>query len=267
LWDEASMKRAARAASRSLHPAGRYNGAVDVIRPQLDSRRRLTVVAALVIALPLVVRSQSPVERPAASRIFDDDRVGAAPAGMLFAQVKGTAPGRWVVQRTAPDVFLAHLGDTAHAAGGVALALIDGPQVEHEDVRVSTRFRVTGGSRVAGVVWRYQDPDTFYMASLDLARQRLEVHRLGQGNRVRIRSKEGLALDPLAWHTLAVVHEEHEIRLYLGGIHVFEFWDRTLRRAGRAGVWSAADTDAHFDEVRVEPEVDEHEAPRRRGRE
>jgi hypothetical protein len=238
-----------------------------VIQPLFGSRRTVTVALALVMALPMVLRSQPRAERPAVHRSFDEDKVGAIPAGLLYGHVKGTAPGRWAAQRTALDAFLAHMGDAAHPAGGVAFALVDGPQAEHEDVRVSTRLSVAGGSRVAGVVWRHQDAETFYMASLDLARQRLEVHRLAQGNRVRIRSKEGLALDPLAWHTLTAVHEEHEIRVYLGGIQVFEFWDRTLRRPGRAGVWSAADTLAHFDEVRVEAEVDEHEAPRRRGRE
>lgn len=222
-------------------------------------------MVALTIALPVVARSQSSDPLPLV-RNFDEDKAGATPDGLLFGQVKGTAAGRWMVQRAGADAFLAHIGDASQAAGGVVFALLDGNRAEYEDVRVSTRLRVSAGSRVAGVIWRLQDADTFYMASLDLARQRLDVYRLAQGNRVRIRSKEGLALDPLAWHTLTVVHEDNEIRVYLGGLYVFEFWDRALRRPGRVGVWSAADTVAHFDEVRVEPEVDEHEDPRRRRR-
>lgn len=233
---------------------------------RLVAHRLVLSVVAISIAWPLDVRSQSGAERPRVERTFESDRVGAPPDGWLFAQMKGAPAGRWVVQRAAQDTFLAQLGDGARD-GSVVLALIDAPQAEYENVRVSARLRLAGGARTAGVVWRYQDAGNFYLASLDLAQQRIDVHRIAQGNRVRVRDREDLSLDPGAWYTLTVVHEENEIRLYLGGLRVFEFLDRALRRPGRAGVWSTANTEAHFDEVRVQPEDDHHETARRRGRE
>lgn len=226
----------------------------------MASFRVALAAVALASVATTVARSQPRVERT-----FDDDRVGVQPSGFLFAQMKGAPAGRWVVQRAGQDTFLAQLGE-ASSDRGTVLALIDGQGHEYEDVRVSTRMRLAGGERAAGVVWRYQDAEHFYLASLDLAAQRIDVFRIAQGNRVRIKSEDDLSLDPHAWHTLTVVHEENEIRLYIGGIRVFEFWDRALRRAGRAGVWSTANTVAHFDAVRVQPEVDDHEAPRRRRR-
>jgi hypothetical protein len=231
-----------------------------VTDPRIVSRR-LAVVAVTLASLTMsVVRAQPRVERT-----FDGDRAGAQPDGFLFARMKGAPVGRWTVQRAGADSFLAQLGEGV-SDSGILLALIDGQGHEYENVRVGTRVRLAGGERAAGVVWRYQDAENFYMASLDLAAQRIDVYRIAQGNRVRIKSEDDLSLDPNAWHTLTVVHEENEIRLYIGGIHVFEFWDRALRRAGRAGVWSTAGTVAHFDVVTVQPEVDDHEAPRRRRR-
>lgn len=223
------------------------------------SGRVALVAVTLACVTVAVVRAQPRVERT-----FDGDRVGAQPNGLLFTRMKGAAVGRWLVQRSGQDTFLAQAGEGT--SDGVVLALVDGQGHEYEDVRVTTKMRLAGGARSAGVVWRYQDEENFYLASLDLAAQRIDVYRIAQGNRVRIKSEDDLALDPNAWHTLTVVHEENEIRLYIGGIHVFEFWDRALRRAGRAGVWSTANTVAHFDTMTVQPEVDDHEAPRRRRR-
>jgi hypothetical protein len=121
------------------------------------------------------------------------------------------------------------------------------------DLQVSVRVRLAGGSLVGGLVWRYQDEHNHYQILLDLTRRELAMYRVVAGNRIRVEREDGLELDPAAWHTLKIVHEQSEIRVSLGGIRVFEENDRTFG-AGRAGVVAGGIADVWFDDLRIEAE-------------
>ena len=71
------------------------------------------------------------------------------------------------------------------------------------------------------------------------------------GNRVRLENEDDLELDPAAWHALRVVQRSRSVRVYLGGIRVFEDRDRTTDPAGAVGIWCAGDTTAQFDDLRI----------------
>ena len=137
---------------------------------------------------------------------------------------------------------------------------------------VSARIRLAGGQRSGGLVWRVQDADNYYLARLDLDRQDIGLYRVVGGNRTRIEGEDDLELDTTAWHTLRIVQEDENIRVYLGGIRVLRARDRTLRPGGRAGLWCAGDAIAHFDDLerrgrrRQERRQGRQDADSRRGR-
>jgi hypothetical protein len=195
-------------------------------------------------------------------RTFDDDRVDAPPPGFGFAEKREAARSRWIVQREADGHVLAHLQEPA-PSGGFALAVLDDPHGVR--VRASVRVKLVSGRRTAGLVWGYHDRDNYHVAWLNLSEQRVGIYRFTSGNRVRLRSEDELELDPGAWHTLKVVYERDSLKTYLGGIKVFDLRSRGTGEAGRVGVWSADDTVAYFDDLRVEyPPIDQRdETPRR----
>src|SRR6185436_19060611 len=49
-------------------------------------------------------------------------------------------------------------------------------------------------------------------------------------------------------HVLKVVQGDDRIRVYLGGIKVFDAKDRTFRGAGGIGLWSSGDSAAQFED-------------------
>ena len=113
------------------------------------------------------------------------------------------------------------------------MAVLDTDQ--RRNVSVSARVRFAGGQRSGGIVWRVQDAENYYLARLDLDRQDIGLYRVAGGNRTRIEGEDDLELDTAAWHTLRVVQEEENIRVYLGGIRVLRARDRTFGQAGRHG--------------------------------
>ena len=205
----------------------------------------LMIVTACMLALS-TARAQVVV------RSFDDETAGMPPQGFVFAAARQAAAGRWMVRADAPgQQHLLHLADAA-AGGGFSLAVLD--TAHPEQLRLSARLKIPEGERVGGLVWRYQDAENFYIVALDLRAQDLALYRVVRGNRIRLEDEDDLELDPAAWHTLRVVHDEDDIRVSLGGIGVMRTRDRTLMAGGRAGVWAGGATTAWFDDLRVEAE-------------
>ncbi|HKY19805.1 MAG TPA: family 16 glycoside hydrolase [Vicinamibacterales bacterium] len=213
----------------------------------------------LLLAFSLFLQVAAAAAQPVVVRTFEDDKVGAPPAGFVAAVGREGAADQWIVQREGKGRVLAHQGKSS-PPDAFAVAIFTGAQ--YQDVEITVRLKATGGSRSAGLVWRYQDPLNHYAAQLDLAKQELAVYRVSGGNRIRIEHEDDLELDPEAWHSLRVVHEDGEIRVYLGGIRVFGERDRRSRGPAGVGLWSSGDTTVMFDDFRIE---DETEVPVRSG--
>ena len=194
------------------------------------------------------------VAQPRSGLTFDDDRPGAAPAGFTFMAMRQPAAGSWLIRRSGVNGYLSHEpGSARDGADGFGIALAPGESMR--DVIASVRLRLAGGSLVGGLVWRYQDEHNHYQVLLDLGRRELAMFRVVAGNRIKVEREDGLELDPAAWHTLKIVHEQSKVRVSLGGIRVFEDEDRTFR-AGRAGVIAGGTAEVWFDDLRIEPERD-----------
>jgi hypothetical protein len=217
--------------------------------PWIESRRGFMSRACVALAV-LWTASQLVAAQGPPGHTFDDARPGTLPSGFELAAMRQDAPGRWLVRREGMNGVLHHQAD--ESATGFALALA--PDTPLRDVQASVRLRLVGGSRVAGLVWRYTDAAHYYGALLDLNNARITLFRVTDGNRTFLESEDGLELDSSAWHTLKIVHAEARIDVSLGGIRVFEERDRRYDRAtgpGRTGVIASGMADVWFDDLRI----------------
>ena len=184
-----------------------------------------------------------------ATRTFDDDPVASRPPGFTFAATRQAVSDQWIVERDGSNRFLTHPRD-ASGRPGYALAVLD--DAESKDLAIAVRLKFTGGNREGGLIWRYQDASNFYSARLDLLDQRMAIDRVVRGNRIRIEGEDDLELDVTAWHVLRVRHEKDRIRVYLGGVKVFDTIDRTFREPGGVGLFASGESAISFDDFRVE---------------
>jgi hypothetical protein len=187
-------------------------------------------------------------------RTFDDDRIGAPPAGFALAAGREAAADGWTVKREGTARVLVHEGRQS-PPDAFAVAIFTPSQ--YQDVQVSVRFKTIGGGRTAGLVWKYQDPMNHYSAQLDLAKQELAMYRVVNGNRIRIEHEDDLELDPDAWHALKIFQERGQIRVYLGGIRVLTERDRLPLARANVGIWTGGDSTVMFDDFRIEDETEE----------
>lgn len=205
----------------------------------------------LLLALSMFLQA-AVAEQNVVLRTFEDDKIGAPPAGFAMAAGRDAASDRWTVKREGTARVLAHEGRQS-PADSFAVAVFSA--LQYQDVQVSVRLKAIGGGRTAGLVWKYQDPLNHYSAQLDLAKQELAIYRVVNGNRIRLEREDGLELDPDAWHSLKIFQERGEIRVYLGGIRVFSERDRLPRSRASVGIWTGGDSTVMFDDFRIEDET------------
>ena len=207
------------------------------------------------VTLAVIWALQAVPEQPPVTHTFDAATAGKLPPGFELAAMRQDTTGTWLVQRDGANSVLVH--QPTKGATGFALALPPEPPLR--DVQASVRLRLNSGTRAGGLVWRYTDANHYYGAILDLSKAVVVLFRVTDGNRTFLELEDGLELDPAAWHTLKIVHDEARIRVSLGGIRVFEERDRRYERdtlAGKTGVIAAGAAEVWFDDLRIEPDRD-----------
>lgn len=188
--------------------------------------------------------------QPLWTATFDEDRADHPPPGFTLAAMRQSDAGRWLVQKSGTAGHLIHRADPS--APGFALAIAE--RETPDDLAVSARLRFNGGARVGGLVWRYRDDQNYHTLLLDLNRGELSAYRITAGNRVLLDMQDELELDPLAWHTLKVVHVGSDIRVMLGGVRVFDEEDRRSESRGgfdRIGFVATGGSEIWFDDLAV----------------
>ena len=210
--------------------------------------------------LSLLILATATVVGYAASRTVDfaGDTVGQPPKGFVFGYTaKVGAPGTWVVQAEGTNQYLAQTNaDATRSRYPVAVA----NDVSAADVDVSVRFRPVSGrvDQAAGLVWRFQDEDNYYLVRANALEDNVVLYKVERGRRTDLpvkgqgRTYGKAAQVPAAqWSTLRVVANGPRFEVFFNGGKLYEVEDATFAAAGRVGVWTKADSVTHFDDLTI----------------
>lgn len=195
---------------------------------------------------------------------FERMDVGSAPPGWVFAQAREAEPPRWVVVRDpaspARGNMLAQVARDRDFRR-FPLAIYEGAEIA--DGRVAVRFKsITGGAaKAAGLVWRYQDENNYYVVRADARRENIALFKVENGRRRQLGSFGRLSpfdefsveldIPDRQWHTLAVSFSGSRFRVQFNDMELFEIEDSTFQQAGRVGLWTMADSVSYFDDFEV----------------
>jgi hypothetical protein len=123
---------------------------------------------------------------------FDSSQPGAAPAGWTVAMThKGGAP-KWEVLKDAtapsqPNVLAQTSTDPTD--GRFPLAILD--KANFKDGELTVRCKAIAGKvdQGAGLVWRYRDPDNYYLARANALENNVVLYKVLNGRRSSIAPK------------------------------------------------------------------------------
>jgi hypothetical protein len=143
--------------------------------------------------------------------------------------------------------------------GRFPLAVWDGASVRNGEVSVA--FKTISGSvdQAAGIVWRYQDPNNYYIVRANALESNIVLYKVENGVRLSIAPKGmpsrsyGVKHDVFKgqWSTLRIVFKDAQFSVFFNGERVFETEDRTFTKAGKTGLWTKADSVTYFDDFYV----------------
>jgi hypothetical protein len=192
---------------------------------------------------------------------FDKDEEGKAPKGFILGLTGRGKPGVWVVRKdpaapSAPNVLAQT--DADPVSYRFPLCVYEG--FTGRDVDVSVRYKPVSGNedRAAGIVWRYQDQNNYYIVRANANENNVVLYKVENGIRTDLplvgkgRTYGMKARIPSGeWGTLRVVAMGSRFDVYSNGVKLFEVEDKTFPMAGKVGLWTKADSVTLFDDLTI----------------
>jgi hypothetical protein len=193
---------------------------------------------------------------------FDAGTPGKLPPAWSVAMTHDGAPPRWEIVRDesapSPPYVLAQLSQD-RTAGRFPLAIWD--RIVILDGSVSVAFKTVDGvvDQAAGMVWRYQDPNNYYIVRANALENNVVLYKVENGVRASIAPKGlpsrsyGVKHDiPRGqWNTLKIDFHGSSFTIFLNSERLFEVEDQTFAKPGKTGLWTKADSVTYFDEFTV----------------
>jgi hypothetical protein len=189
---------------------------------------------------------------------FNEATVGQPPRGFELGHTANVGkPGQWIIQADGSNKVLAQADADATRNRFPVAVLSD---VDAADVDLSVRFKPIAGrvDQAAGLVWRYQNQDNYYIVRANALEGNVVLYKVQAGKRTDLPVKgEGRTYGKKApvpagrWSTLRVVAAGPLFEVYLDGTKLYEVEDTTFSNRGKVGVWTKADSITQFDDLTV----------------
>ena len=101
-------------------------------------------------------------------------------------------------------------------------------------------------------MFRYRDPDDYYVARANALEDNVNLYRVVKGQRREIEGWSGEVVAN-AWHALAIEARGDRLQVFWEGQRIIDARDDTFSDAGKVGVWTKADSVTYFDALTAMP--------------
>lgn len=194
---------------------------------------------------------------------FRRDKPGTVPKGWVVDMThEGGAPKWEIVEDPSappPSGVLAQTSDDK-TSGRFPLAIYQ--KAAFTDGAVSVRFKPMAGERdqAAGIVWRYKDPDNYYIVRANALENNVVLYKVEGGKRISLEPKGTPSktygvkhkVPKQTWSALKVEFLGASFHVYFDEKKIMEVVDNTFSGAGKVGLWTKADSVTYFDDFRFE---------------
>lgn len=172
---------------------------------------------------------------------FDDDATGKIARGFT------NEVGEWKVAPSDKGNALAQFAKNANSVFNVTLA----SDTNAKDVDLSVRMKAIAGEidQGGGLVWRARDAKNYYLARYNPLEDNYRLYKVVGGRRTMFQNADIPHTD--GWHTLRVTMKGDHVECFYDGKKYLEVNDTTFPEAGKIGLWSKADAQSHFDDLKL----------------
>src|SRR6266498_95858 len=192
---------------------------------------------------------------------FNQDKSGEPPSGFSTAFTGRGRPGKWVVMKdnASPNQGNVLAQTDADSTGyRFPICVFDG--LTAKDVDVTVKFKAVSGKvdQGAGIVWRYQDKNDYYIVRANALEGNVVLYKVENGKRtdlpVKGKGRTYGMKDKVPsgeWGTLRLVAKGNHFEVYHNGKKLYEVEDETFKEGGKVGLWTKADSVIYFDDLQI----------------
>lgn len=182
---------------------------------------------------------------------FEKQLLGQPPQGFRVSSVGPAPEARWEIgedrQAPTPPEVLVQKGETEPGLH-LTLALLESPAVADLDFTVMIKTMQGETEQMAGLVWRFQDPENFYWLRASSNDDTCTLYRVRKGKSKAIDTKT-VIISPYLWHKLRVIVVENTYRVYFDGQLLMGGKDKAILTPGPIGLATAGDAQSAFDNL------------------
>ena len=200
--------------------------------------------------------------RSVSAQRFELDEAGTTPEGFSTVMTGRGKPGQWLVRE----------GADAPSGRKVVVQVSDDPtnyrfpllvfeELMAREVEVSVAFKPISGSvdQAAGLVWRFRDPQNYYVVRANALEDNVVLYKVEAGKRSNLKPSgswfmsygKKVAVQGGAWSVLRLQARGSHFAVWLNGEHLFDVDDETFSEAGKVGLWTKADSVTAFDDFSI----------------
>jgi hypothetical protein len=194
---------------------------------------------------------------------FDSAAVGSVPSGWAVAMTHTGGAPKWEILKddtapSKPNVFAQVSSDKTD--GRFPLAIWE--KADFTDGFLSVKFKTVSGAgdQAAGMVWRYRDPNNYYIVRANALEDNVVLYKVEGGKRISLAPKGTPSntygvrhnVPKNTWSTLGVTFQGISFAVFFDGKQIFEVEDSTFKWPGKVGLWTKADSVTYFDDFQIE---------------
>ncbi|HUP57161.1 MAG TPA: hypothetical protein VM598_06890 [Bdellovibrionota bacterium] len=181
---------------------------------------------------------------------FDSLKADVSPAGWESGFLGEKGAPRWLVKRERSALSASHV---LRQEGDAPYAWIVRSGFEALNGVAEVQFRIESGKidPEAGLIWRFQDARNYYYVRGNALLNNIVFYRMLDGRKEAVKSVD-LPVAYGRWHRFKVVFRDDSVAVTYDGKQIMSLQDTRLRKPGRVGLFSMADTVASFDDFAAE---------------
>lgn len=193
---------------------------------------------------------------------FDSVQLGSLPPGWTVAMTHNGGAPKWEVLSdptapSKPNVLAQTSNDPSD--GRFPLAILERTNFQNGELTVRCKAISGRVDQGAGLVWRYRDPNNYYLVRANALENNVVLYKVQNGRRSSIAPKGTRSgtygvnhkVPTKTWNTLRVTFRGPLFTVYFNGEQLFDVEDSTFPDAGKVGLWTKADSVIYFDDFDV----------------
>jgi hypothetical protein len=192
---------------------------------------------------------------------FDRTKSGTLPRHWTVAMTHSGGEPRWEAIKDdavgGKGQVLAQLSQDK-TSGRFPLAIYDKARLQNGEVSVRCKSISGEVDQACGIVWRYRDPNNYYITRANALENNVVLYKVQDGERRSLAPKGQPSraygvkhpVPSGQWNELRVKFQGSLMTVFFNGQQLFEVEDSTFGDAGKVGLWTKADSVTYFDEFR-----------------